>query len=121
MTHTVRKWSEEVEEALRDCFEKTIWDVLVNDHGEDINSLTHCITDYINFCVENTVPSQTIRCFSNNKPWITPDIKVLLREKKRVFRSGNKEELKIVQRELRKKIRDGKCSYKKENRGSAAK
>jgi len=36
-----------------------------------------------------------------------------LKEKKRIFRSGNKEELKIVQRELRKRIREGKCSYKR--------
>ncbi|KAI3367376.1 hypothetical protein L3Q82_026181 [Scortum barcoo] len=24
-------------------------------HGEDIDSLTYCLTGYINFCVENTV------------------------------------------------------------------
>ncbi|KAI3355681.1 hypothetical protein L3Q82_004276 [Scortum barcoo] len=28
--------------------------------------------------------------FSNSKPWITPDIKALLKEKKRAFVSGNK-------------------------------
>ncbi|KAI3366225.1 hypothetical protein L3Q82_010061, partial [Scortum barcoo] len=73
--------------------------------GEDIDSLTHCLTDYINFCVENTVPTRTVRSFSNSKPWITPDIKALLKEKRRAFVSGNKEELKSVQRELRRMIR----------------
>ncbi|XDV33499.1 hypothetical protein PO909_003895 [Leuciscus waleckii] len=34
-------------------------------------------------------------------------------EDKKDVRSGNKEELKIVQTGLRKKIRDGKCSYKR--------
>ncbi|KAI3368241.1 hypothetical protein L3Q82_007961 [Scortum barcoo] len=58
----------------------------VDAHGEDIDSLTtHCLTDYINFCVENTVPTRT-------------------------FVSGNKEELKSVQRELRRMIRKGKNS-----------
>lgn len=36
-----------------------------------IHSLTFFIMDYINFCMENA------RCFSNTKPWITPDMKAL--------------------------------------------
>ena len=43
--------------------------------------------------------------FSNSKPWINPDIKALLKEEKKAFRSGNKEELKAVQKELRRKVR----------------
>ncbi|KAI3363569.1 hypothetical protein L3Q82_012154 [Scortum barcoo] len=103
VTRTVKKWSEEAEEALKDCFNTTLWDVFSDAHGEDIDSLTHCLTDYINFCVENTVPTRTVRSFSNSKPWITPDIKALLKEKRRAFVSGNKEEQ--VQRELRRMIR----------------
>ncbi|CAM4731262.1 unnamed protein product [Leuciscus chuanchicus] len=112
-TRTVTTWSDETSEALKDCFETTVWEELCSPHGEDIDSLTDCITDYINFCVENTVPTRIVRCFPNNKPWINHDIKTLLKEKKKVFRSGNKEELKTVQRELRKKIREGKACYKR--------
>lgn len=50
-------------------------------------------------------------CFPNNKPWVTPELKTLLTEKNRVFRSGDKEELRRVQRELRWEIRRGKDSY----------
>lgn len=39
---------------------------------------------HINFCMEYVVPVKTVR-FSNNKHWINPDIKVLLREKKRAL------------------------------------
>ncbi|TWW62235.1 hypothetical protein D4764_04G0008820 [Takifugu flavidus] len=46
----VRSWSEETSMALRDC--------LCEPHGEDIDGLTTCITDYINFCVEITVPTR---------------------------------------------------------------
>ena len=81
--HTVKAWTEESEEALRDCFDSTVWEELCVSHGEDIDSLTGCITDYINFCVDNTVPTGTVRCFSNSKPWINPDIKALLKGKKR--------------------------------------
>jgi len=41
-----------------------------------------------------------------HKPWINPDIKALLKKKKRAFKSGNKDELKAVQRLLRRKIRE---------------
>ncbi|TWW81812.1 hypothetical protein D4764_01G0016270 [Takifugu flavidus] len=113
VTRTVKKWSEEAEEALKDCFNTTLWDVFSDAHGEDIDNLTSCITDYINFCVENTVPTRTVRSFSNSKPWITPDIKALLKEKKRAFVSGDKEELKTVQRELRRMIRQEKDNYRR--------
>ena len=111
--HTVKAWTEESEEALRDCFDSTVWEELCVSHGEDIDSETDCIMDYINFCVDNTVPTRTVRCFSYSKPWINPNIKALLKEKKRAFRSGNKEELKAVQKELRRKIREGKNSYRR--------
>ncbi|KAI3367035.1 hypothetical protein L3Q82_009669 [Scortum barcoo] len=112
--------SEKAEEALKDCFNTTLWDVFSDAHGEDIDSLTHCLTDYINFCVENTVPTRTVRSFSNSKPWITPDIKALLKEKRRAFVSGNKEELKSVQRELRRMIRKGKEQLQEEDGAPAA-
>jgi len=101
------------EEAVKDCFDTTVWEEFCDSHGEDIDSLTNCITDYINFCVENIVPTRTVRCFSNNKPWINPDIKALLKEKKRAFKSGNKDELKAMQRLLRRKIREGENSHKR--------
>ncbi|XP_056880616.1 uncharacterized protein LOC130520960 [Takifugu flavidus] len=106
VTRTVKKWSEKAEEVLKHCFDTTLWDVFSDN-------LTHCITDYINFCVENTVPTRTVWSFSNSKPWITPDIKALLKEKKRAFVSGDKEELKTVQRELRRKIRQEKDNYRR--------
>lgn len=75
-------------------------------------SLTHCIMGYIHFCVENNVPTRTVWCFSNNKPWVTPELKAL-NGKKSVFRSGDKEELRRVKKELKKKIKEGKDSYRR--------
>ena len=51
---SVKVWSEAASEALRDCFETTTWEALCTPHGDDIDNLTDCITDYMNFCVENT-------------------------------------------------------------------
>nr|XP_008281790.1 PREDICTED: uncharacterized protein LOC103358552 [Stegastes partitus] len=55
----------------------------------------------------------TIRVFANHKPWITPDNKTLLKEKRRVFKLGDRDQMKAVQRELRKKTREGKGSYRR--------
>nr|XP_054594642.1 RNA-directed DNA polymerase from mobile element jockey isoform X1 [Nothobranchius furzeri] len=111
-TRTIQRCSEESEEVLKDCFETTVWGVFCKDHGDDIDSLTACITDYINFCVDSIIPIRTVRCFSNNKPWITPEIKEAFKQKKRAFKLRDTEELKRVQRELRRLIRNGKDIYR---------
>lgn len=63
--------------------------------------------------MDTVVPKKTIRCFPNIKPWVTKDIKATLNKKKRAFRSGDKEQLRLVQKELKDKIAEGKESYKR--------
>ncbi|KAI4904532.1 hypothetical protein NFI96_034261 [Prochilodus magdalenae] len=112
-TRTVRRWSEETSEVLQDCFETTDWTALYEPHGEDIDGLTECITDYINFCVDSTVPTRTVKCYPNNKPWVTKDIKARLNKKKRAFRAGDREEVRTTQRELKRTIREAKDGYRR--------
>lgn len=82
-------------------------------HGEDIDGLTECITDYINFCVDYTVPTRTVKCYPNNKPWVTKDIKALLNKKKRAFRAGDRVEVRTIQRELKTAIKEAKNKYRR--------
>lgn len=110
-THTRKISSEESVETQKDCFDATMWDVFCED--QYIDSLTRCVTDYINFCVDSTILTKTVRLFANNKPWITPDIKGILKGKQKCFKLGNREQVKTVQRELRRKIREGKSSYRR--------
>lgn len=56
--------------------------------------------------MEDAVSTGTAGGSSNRKLWITPHMKALLREEKRAS-MRKKEELKNVQRELRR-IREGK-------------
>lgn len=77
--------------ALRDCFETTDLDVLRSPHGVDIDSDSdNLLMEYICFCVENTMPTRKVWHFPNNKPWVSSELKALVNEKKRVFRSGTK-------------------------------
>ncbi|KAI3374835.1 hypothetical protein L3Q82_021373 [Scortum barcoo] len=61
---------------------------------------------------KTTVPTKRVRCFSNNKPWVTPDLRALLQEKRRAFQSGDRDELRRVQRDLKRKIKECKASYR---------
>ncbi|XP_049333313.1 uncharacterized protein LOC125801152 [Astyanax mexicanus] len=112
-TRSFRVWSPEAEEALRDCYDTTDWSVLLHPHGEDIEGVTHCVTDYLNFHMDVAVTTKTVRCFPNNKPWITSTVKDLLNQKKRAFKDGHLVELKRVQRELKVRLKEAKESYRK--------
>ncbi|CAM4691197.1 unnamed protein product [Leuciscus chuanchicus] len=112
-TRSFRKWSPEAEEVLRDCFESTDWNVLQESYGDDIEGVTHCTTNYLNFCMDIVVPTRTVRCFPNNQPWITSDVKDLLNKKKRVFKEGDQAKLRCVQGELKIKLKEAKEEYRK--------
>ena len=89
--------------------------VLLEEEEMDIgmNRRVSTITDYINFCRDTVIPVRTVKCYPNNKPWITSDIKDLLNQKKRVFQNGDAEKRKSVQQELKKTLRQAKVEYKK--------
>ncbi|CAN9505300.1 unnamed protein product [Ophioblennius macclurei] len=118
---TVRRWLEGALETLRGCFEVTDWSALSEPHGDDINSLTNCVTSYINFCVDSTIPTKTVLCYGNNKSWVTKDIKAILNKNKRAFKVGDKEEVKKIQGELKIKIREAKESYRRRLEGKLQK
>lgn len=51
-------WSREAEEILQDCFQIMDWDLFLEDHREDNEGLSQCITDYIWFSEDNVVPTK---------------------------------------------------------------
>ncbi|XP_040886592.1 uncharacterized protein LOC121176566 isoform X1 [Toxotes jaculatrix] len=70
---TVRKWSNGAMDALRDALETTDWPALYEPHGDDLDELTDCVSEYIKFCTDNSIPTKKVRCYPNNKPWVTSD------------------------------------------------
>ena len=102
-----------MESALKDCFNTTAWDELIHPHGEDIEGLTHCLTDYLNFCADMISPAKTVRCYPNIKPWVTREVKAVLNRKKAAFGSRDKEEMKAAQLEVKRCVREAKDSYRR--------
>ena len=107
----VKQWSPEVDDRLQDCFNNTDWSVFI-DSSSDIDELTETVSSYIKFCEDLIVPSKKVKCYSNNKPWITKDVKQIINQKKDAYRRGDKTELKEIQKELNIAIKTEKTRYK---------
>lgn len=69
-----RKWTPEARESLRDCFECTDWNILLesqkNGMDTDVDRVAVCTLDYISFCRDIVEPARSVHCFPNNKPWM---------------------------------------------------
>ncbi|KAI3365312.1 hypothetical protein L3Q82_010402 [Scortum barcoo] len=87
----------------------------MNPHGEDIEGMTHCLTDYLNFCADVVSPVKTVRCYpnNNNKPWVTREVKTVLNKKKAAFRSRDREAMKAAQQEVKHCVKEAKDSYRR--------
>ncbi|KAI3375636.1 hypothetical protein L3Q82_003949 [Scortum barcoo] len=85
----------------------------MNPHGEDIEGMTHCLTDYLNFCADVVSPVKTVRCYPNNKPWVTREVKTVLNKKKAAFRSRDREAMKAAQQEVKHCVKEAKDSYRR--------
>ncbi|KAJ8047182.1 hypothetical protein HOLleu_06113 [Holothuria leucospilota] len=108
----IKQWTDDGLEHLQDCFDMTNWNVFI-ESSSDINELTETVSAYIQFCEDTIIPSKQIKCYSNNKPWITKEIKQVINRKKEVFGRGNKEELKVLQKEVKRTVKKEKLAYKR--------
>ena len=70
------------------------------------------VSSYINFCVDNLIPSKTVAIFPNNKAWVTKELKEVLNKKKRIFFTGSESEKKEANREVKHAIKTAKLKYK---------
>lgn len=73
--------------VLRDCYNTTDLDVQINPHGEYIEGLAQCLTNYLNFCADTVSLVKTAT--------VTPTVgnagkKDVFNEKKAAFRSRNR-------------------------------
>jgi hypothetical protein len=66
----------------------------------------------VQFCEDTVIPSKEVRIFSNNKPWITKDLKHCLNEKKAAFLKGDEQKVRELEKEFRRKARAAKLQYK---------
>ena len=108
---TVYEWNDEVNEVLIGCMESTDFEVMF-DESMSVDYNVEVLTAYIRFCIDIIVPSKVVKCFGNNKPWVTKDLKGLLNKKKYLIATNDRAELKMVQKQIDKAISDCKEKHK---------
>ena len=77
MTRSMRKWSDDADATLKDCFASTDW----NMFWDSSNGIEEYITSVIGFitkCIDDVIPTVTVRTYCtypNQKPLITGNIR----------------------------------------------
>ena len=56
-------------------------------------------------------PNVTVKCHSNDKPWINKKIKVLIHSRRQAFSSGNVTVYKKLRNQVKREIEKGKVNY----------
>ncbi|KAK3507849.1 hypothetical protein QTP70_001424, partial [Hemibagrus guttatus] len=89
-----KTWPSGAIAALQDCFECTDWNMFKEaaTNGDSINleEYTTSVTNYIGKCIDNVIVSKTITTCSNQKPWMTAEVRALLKSRDSAFRAGDK-------------------------------
>ncbi len=76
---------------------------------DDIEAYSETVTCFIRKCIEDIVPTKTIRIYPNQKPWINSDVRSAWTS---AFKSGNTDDRKQASYDLRKSIKATKRQYK---------
>ena len=67
------------------CFASTDWNMFW-DSFDGIEEYTTSVTGFINKCIEDVVPTVTVRKYPNQKPWITSNIRTGLKGRAAAFK-----------------------------------
>lgn len=68
---------------------------------------------YIENCVENVTVDKCIWVYSNQKPWMTKKVQILLKGCNSAFRSGDGAEYNAARANLKRATREAKSAYKR--------
>jgi hypothetical protein len=107
---TVKVWSQESADSLNACFECTDWDVFLDD-GSPLDETTDVISSYINFCVDLVLQTKQVKLYPNSKPWVTMDLKQLLKERQSALKENDTQKQKLIQKRIDMKIEEEKKKY----------
>ncbi len=109
---TVQCWSDQLDAILQDCFDHVDWDMFRAASDDDIEAYSDTVTCFIRKCIDDVVPTKTIRIYPNQKPWINSDVRSALSARTSAFKSGNTDDRKQASYDLRRSIKAAKRTYK---------
>uniref|UniRef100_A0A1A8ATP4 Reverse transcriptase domain-containing protein n=1 Tax=Nothobranchius furzeri TaxID=105023 RepID=A0A1A8ATP4_NOTFU len=110
-----KTWPAGATSALQDCFECTDWNMFreAATYGDstDLEEYTSSVSSYISKCIDDVTVSKTIISRPNQKPWITAEVRTLLRTRDSAFKAGDKVALSRARNELSRAIREAKRAH----------
>ncbi|XP_039667901.1 uncharacterized protein LOC120565880 [Perca fluviatilis] len=109
VVRTSRKWTSVAVEYLQTCLDSTDSDVF-RTATNNLDEYTEAVTSYISFCEDCCVPSSTRVSYNNDKPWFTAKLRRLRLDKAEVFRSVNKNRLKVAKYKFSKAVKEANNS-----------
>ena len=78
-------WPNDADATLQDCFASTDWNTF-QDSSNGIEEYTTSVTGFINECIDDVIPTVTVRTYPNQKPWITGNIRIELKARAAGFK-----------------------------------
>ncbi len=108
---TIQCWSDQLDAILQDCFDHVDCDMFRAASDDDIEAYSDTVTCFIRKCIEDVVPTKTIRIYPNQKPWINSDVRSALSVRTSAFKSGNIDNQKQASYDLRRSIKAAKRQY----------
>ncbi len=106
--NTIQCWSDRSDAMLQDCFDHVDWDMFRAASDNDIEAYSDSVTCFIRKCIEDVVPTKTIRIYPNQNS----DVRSALSARTFAFKSGNTDDRKQASYDLRKSIKAAKRQYK---------
>ncbi len=61
----IQCWSDQSDAILQDCFDHVHWDMFRAASDDDIEAYSDSVTCFIRKCIEDVVPTKTIRVYPN--------------------------------------------------------
>ncbi|CAI5660153.1 unnamed protein product [Oreochromis niloticus] len=89
---------------------ETDWNIF--EH-QDLETFTGSVLDYIKFCTANVTVDKSIRVFPNQKPWMTSEVRSLLKARDATFRSGDRALYRAARADLKRAIKKAKSDHKR--------
>ncbi|KAI4904350.1 hypothetical protein NFI96_009650 [Prochilodus magdalenae] len=89
---------------ISDCFEHTDWQMFreaaTYSTTTDLEEYTSSVTSYIGKCIDDVTVSKTITTRPNQKPWMTAEVRALLKARDSAFKAGDKAALRKARAKL---------------------
>ncbi len=105
---TIQCWSDQSDAILQDCFDHVDWDMFQAVSDDDIEAYSD--TGFFRKCIEDAVPTKTVRIYTNQKPCINSDVRAALSVRTSAFTSGNTDDRKQASYDLSKSIKAAKTT-----------